>query len=49
MADGRSSSSLSIMIVGEPVYGDLMSALQAGQLTKQPLERDIRALMERFI
>jgi len=26
-----------------------MSALQAGQLTKQPLERDIRALMERFI
>ena len=49
MADGRSSSSLSIMIVGEPVYCDLMPALQAGRLVKQPLERDIRPLMERFI
>jgi len=31
------------------VYGDLMPALQAGPLVKQPLERDIRPLMERFI
>jgi 2-oxoglutarate ferredoxin oxidoreductase subunit beta len=33
----------------KPVYGDLMPALQAGPLVKQPLERDIRPLMERFI
>lgn len=30
-------------------YEDLMPALQAGPLVKQPLERDIRPLMERFI
>ncbi len=33
----------------KPVYGDLMPALQAGPLVKQPLERDIKPLMERFI
>ena len=32
-----------------PTYGDLMPGLQAGPLVKQPLERDIRPLMERFI
>jgi len=31
-----------------PTYEELMPALQAGPLTKQPLERDIRPLMERF-
>jgi 2-oxoglutarate ferredoxin oxidoreductase subunit beta len=33
----------------KPAYGDLMPALQAGPLVKQPLERDIRPLMEGFI
>ncbi len=33
----------------KPVYGELMPGLQAGPLVKQPLERDIRPLMERFI
>ncbi len=32
-----------------PTYEELMPALQAGPLAKQPLERDIRPLMERFI
>ena len=32
-----------------PVYGDLMPALQAGPRGRQPLERDIKPLMERFI
>jgi 2-oxoglutarate ferredoxin oxidoreductase subunit beta len=32
-----------------PTYEELMPALEAGPLVKQPLERDIRPLMERFI
>ncbi len=31
-----------------PTYEELMPALEAGPLVKQPLERDIRPLMERF-
>ena len=33
----------------KPVFGDLMPALQAGPLVKQPIERDIWPLMERFV
>lgn len=32
-----------------PTYEDVMPALQSGPLVKQPLERDIRPLMERFV
>ncbi len=32
-----------------PTYEDVMPALEAGPLVKQPLERDIRPLMERFV
>lgn len=32
-----------------PVFGDMMPALQAGALVNQPLEMDIKPLMERFI